>query len=279
VTNRKERREAARKKGKDGANPDLDDQEAIEPDAVFDGDDMGGFGGSMPFPDHEKDVVFRVQMQVQNLILGHWKKILAVTSVVLFVVLIVGEYSVFKTGGQQNIQSQIADIDLKMPPISQEARFGIAQEATAVIDNVKLGAAEYENVAQDGDGPGALMAWMRAGLTWERAGDVDKAMQAYGSAHAIGSGDVLGWSAASAYATLQANSGDVDGAVSTLRSLEGKVTGMPAEQALLSIALILEDAGRSGESKSVYEEFNAKYSSSTWSKQVSDGLARLGSAG
>ncbi len=279
MANRKERREAARKKGKGGANPDLDDQEAIEPDAVFDGADMGGFDGTMPFPDHEEDVVFKVQMQVQNLILGHWKKLLAVTSSVLFVVLVVGEYKQFETSGQQDIQSQIADIDLKMPPMSQEARFGIAQEDAAIIENVKLGAAEYETVAEQGAGAGALMAWMRAGVTWERAGDAEKAQAAYGAAHALGMGDVLGWSAASAYATLQANAGDVDGAIATLRSLEGKVTGMAAEQALLSIALILEDAGRSGESKSVYEEFNTKYSGSTWSKQVSDGLARLESAG
>ncbi|MGB0639491.1 MAG: tetratricopeptide repeat protein [Myxococcota bacterium] len=279
MANRKERREAARKKGKDGANPDLSDQEAIEPDAVLDGADMGGFDGTMPFPDHEEDVVFKVQMQVQNLVLGHWKKLLAVTSVVLLVVLIVGEYNEFETSTQQAIQSQIADIDLKMPPMSQEARFGIAEEAAAVIDNVKLGAAEYENVAREGSGAGSLMAWMRAGTTWERAGDVNKAKEAYGAAHAVGAGDVLGWSAASAYATLQANTGDVDGAIATLRSLDGKVTGMAAEQALLSIALILEDAGRSGESKSVYEEFNSKYSGSTWSKQVSDGLARLESAG
>jgi hypothetical protein len=64
--------------------------------------------------------------------------------------------------------------------------------------------------------------------------------------------------------------------LATLKSLSGKVTGLEAEQAELSVAVVLEDAGRNTESQSAYQAFQTSYPSSVLSAQAADGLRRLG---
>ena len=65
MANRKERRDAARKKGKDENNA-----EAVEADAVLSGTPdgavppLGADGAPMPFPDHEEDVLFKTQTRI-----------------------------------------------------------------------------------------------------------------------------------------------------------------------------------------------------------------------
>jgi len=281
VANRKERREAARKKGNDD-----NASEAIEPDAVLGGSPdgavppLGADGAPVPFPDHEEDVLFKTQMKVLNLLLGHWKKGLAVVGSMLFVVLVVGEYATFQTGEQRDIQAKIADIDRRMPTESAAVSFGIQapDDSPETKANLEEGARRYATVAQESVGSGAVMAWLKSGSAWERTGDVEKAKEAYGQAHALGATGILGWSAASRYANLQANAGDVDGAIATLNTLETKVQGLELQQSKLTAALILEDAGRVSESKSILDGFVAQYPNSALVGQVQDAVLRLGSA-
>jgi hypothetical protein len=51
-----------------------------------------------------------------------------------------------------------------------------------------------------------------------------------------------------------------------------------AEQALLNLAELYEDAGRTEESRSMYEEFTTKYADSVLKDRVAGGLARVGAA-
>ena len=281
MANRKERREAARKKGKDENN-----SEAVEADAVLGGSPDGAVpplgvdGAPMPVPDHEEDVLFKTQMKVLNLLLGHWKKGLAVVGAALLVVLVVGEYGAMQTDEQRDIQAKIADIDRKMPKESAAVSFGIqpADDSPEVLANIQEGARRYEAVAQESVGAGAVMAWLKAGAAWERTSDPEKAKSAYGNAHALGLSGTLGWSAASQYASLQANAGDVEGAVATLNALDTKVQGLELQQAKLAVAFILEDAGRTSESKSALEAFVGAYPKSALIGQAEDAIARLGNA-
>ena len=280
MANRKERRAAARNKEKNE-----NDGEAIAPDAVLGGGAEGlpptdPLGGSAPFPDHEEDVLFKTQMKVLNLLLGHWKTGLAIGAVILLGVLAVGEYQSFQTDEQRSFQGQIADIDRRMPERTPAEAFGgLNGGLTAEVKaNVEEGARRYETVAGSAEGTAAVMAWIRAGNAWERSGDQEKAKTAYGAAHALGTTGVVGWSAASQYANLQAASGDVDGALATLKSLNGKISGLEAEQAELSVAIVLEDAGRNTESQAAYQAFQTAYPSSVLSAQAVDGLRRLGEA-
>ena len=279
MANRKERREAARKKGKDENN-----SEAVEPDAVLSGTPdgavppLGGDGAPVPFPDHEEDVLFKTQMKVLNLLLGHWKKGLAIVGAGLLVVLVVGEYGAMQTDEQRDIQAQIADIDRRMPKESAAVSFGIqpADDSPEVMANLEEGARRYATVAEEAVGTGAVMAWLKSGAAWERVGNIENAKAAYASAHAQGVTGTVGWSAASQYASLQANAGDVDGAIATLKSLEVKVQGLELEQSKLAVAYILEDAGRISESQSALNSFVTAHPKSALIEQAQDALLRLG---
>ena len=279
MANRKERREAARKKGKDE-----NISEAVEPDAVLGGSSdgsvppLGADGAPMPFPDHEEDVLFKTQMKVLNLLLGHWKKGLAVVGAALLVVLVVGEYGAMQVDKQRDIQAQIADIDRRMPKESAAVSFGIqpADDSPETMANLEEGARRYAAVAEGAVGPGAVMAWLKSGSAWERVGDLDQAKSAYSNAHAQGAAGTVGWSAASQYASLQANAGDVDGAVATLNALDTKVSGLELEQSKLAVAYILEDAGRISESQAALNSFVTAYPKSALIEQAQDALLRLG---
>jgi len=146
----------------------------------------------------------------------------------------------------------------------------------AVKANVEEGARRYEAVAGSANGTAAVMSWLRAGEAWERMGDADKAKNAFGAAHAVGASGMVGWSAASQYANLQAASGDVDGAIGTLKSMGQKIAGIEAQQAEMTVAIILEDAGRLDESKAAYQSFMTNHPTSALVAQADDGLRRLG---
>ena len=122
------------------------------------------------------------------------------------------------------------------------------------------------------------MAWIKSGSAWERVGNTEKAKAAYAQAHALGASGTVGWSAASQYASLQADAGDIDGAIATLNSLETKIAGLELEQSKLSVALLLEDAGRNGESQTLLNDFVAKYPKSILIAQANEALSRVGSA-
>ena len=275
MANRKERRAAARNKENEGS-------EAITPDEVLGGGEDGlPAGDAMPFPDHEEDVLFKAQMKVLNLLLGHWKTGMAIVGAVLFGVLVVGEYGAHQVDEQRGFQDQIADIDRRMPDQSPAEILDPTGEGLDpnIKANVEEGARRYEEVAGGARGAAAVMAWLKAGSAWERAGDDAKAMAAYGNAHGVGVADVIGWSAASQFANAQAASGDPDGAIATLKSVQDRVSGLSAQQIALSIATVLEDAGRKEEGLAAYNAFIAAHPNSALIEQANDGIRRLGEAG
>ncbi len=274
MANRKERRAAARNKGKDE-----NASEAVEPDAVFDGGAQGEPGApAMPFPDHEEDVLFKTQMRVLNLLLGHWKTGLAVVGGALLVVLAVGQYQNSQIDEQRGYQAEIADIDRRMPTETPEERFGLNTGGLSpeVKANVEEGARRYEKIAGGASGTAAVMAWVKAGAAWKRAGDADKARSAFGSAHSAGAAGVVGWSAASQFATAQADAGEVSGAIATLEAVRGKVTGLEAAQTELSIAMLREESGDAQAALAAYKAFVEAHPGSVLIEQATDGLQRLG---
>ena len=273
MANRKERRAAERNKGNDEGNND-----AIEPDAVLDADGRDATGVPVvPFPDHEEDVLFKTQMRVLNLLLGHWKTAVAVVGAGLLVVLAIGQFQASKIDKQRGYQAEIADIDRRMPIETPEERFGLSSVVMApeVTANLEEGARRFEAVAEGANGTGAVMAWLKAGAAWSRAGNVENEKAALVHAHAMGASGVLGWSAASQLAAVQANAGEIDGALATLGSLSTKVTGLEAEQTELAIAMLLEDANRTGEAKAGFQAFIDAHKNSILLEQATDGLARL----
>lgn len=273
MANRKERRAAARNKGNDENSG-----EAIEPDAVMDGVDPAA--PAMPFPEHEEDVLFKTQMRVLNLLLGHWKTGLTGIAVVLLSVLGVGQYQNAQVEGQRTFQAQIADVDKRMPIATVEERFGLT--ATGLTEEVKAnveeGARRYEAIAAEATGTSAVAAWLKAGAAWKRAGDSEKGLAAFASAHSIGATGLVGWSAGSQYASSQADAGDVAGAISTLESVRLMVSGLEADQVELAIAMLREESGDTAAAKAAYQAFVSANPTSVLLEQAADGIARLENA-
>jgi tetratricopeptide (TPR) repeat protein len=270
VANRKQRRDAER------AGETAEGSEEL----LMDQDEGAEGGPAQPFPDHDEDVVFKVQMRVQNMVIGHWKGLLAVTAVVLLSVLGFGLWEAQVLEDQEAVQASIVKIDRKMPkedPLAL-AGFSSAEEDPAVVGKVRSAAEQYESVAKVARGTGAVSAWMRAAAAWKRAGDTDAQAAAFASAHAVGVSGVVGWSASSAHASALNSAGDVDGSASVLRGLADTAQGLLAEQALLNLAELYEDAGRTEESRSMYEEFTTKYADSVLKDRAAGGLARVGAA-
>lgn len=270
VANRKQRRAAERVGETEQDTGDMPLEQGGQPDGT----------PAQPFPDHEEDVVFKVQMRVQNAFLGHWKSILVVVGIGLLGVLGFGLWEARVLEAQQAVQAQLAKLDRKMPKEDPLVRAGFksAEEDPAVVAKITLTAEAYEAVAQGADGAGAVTAWIRAAAAWQRAGDSARETAAYGAAHAVGAQGVVGWSAASAHATALSGAGDVDGAAAVYRALADTAAGLLGEQALLNLAELYEDAGRTTESLAIYNEFTTKYPESVLKDRVAGGLSRVGAS-
>ena len=119
---------------------------------------------------------------------------------------------------------------------------------------------------------------MRAASVWSEAGNTESEAAAYAAAHAVGAPGVVGWSASSAHAAGLAEAGDVDGAAAIYRSLVDAQPGLLGEQALLALAEMYEDAGRTDESRTAYTEFTTKFPKSALLDRAAGGVARLGNA-
>ena len=120
-----------------------------------------------------------------------------------------------------------------------------------------------------------MTAWIKAGAAWKRAGDAEKAGNAFASAHSVGAGDVVGWSAASQYASTLADAGKVDQAIATLEAVRPLISGLEAAQTDLSIAMLREESGDAAGAASAYKAFIESNPGSVLSEQASDGIARL----
>jgi predicted negative regulator of RcsB-dependent stress response len=270
VANRKQRRAAGRAGETDQDTTDPSLEQGGQPDGT----------PAQPFPDHEEDAVFKIQMRVQNAVLGHWKSILVLVGIGLLGVLGFGLWEAHVLEAQQAVQAQLAKLDRKMPKEDPLVRAGFkpAGGDPAVVAKITSTAEGYEAVAQGADGAGAVTAWIRAAAAWQRAGDSARENAAYAAAHAVGASGVVGWSAASAHATVLSGAGDVDGAAAIYRSLADTAAGLLGEQALLNLAELYEESGRTTESLAIYTEFNTKHPESVLKDRVASGLSRVGAS-
>lgn len=270
MANRKQRREAARK------GDVVDENQSPEEGAANIAE-----SGAVPFPDHEKDSIFKAQMRFQNYVIGYWKIALAVVALGLVGVLLFGLWEGRVDDARKVAQAKIANIDRKMPVINPMAEAGITDfdDSPELLADVESGAELYESLAKSTEGVGAAMAWTRAANAWERAGKPENVRAALQAAHAASAPGVVGWAAANGYAATLADNEETDAAIAILRALVDKSVGIEAEQALLSLARMYEDAERVSESRQAYGEFSERFPQSKLSAEVAIGLSRLGAGG
>jgi len=269
VANRKQRRAAERTGQPAQDTNDMD---------IEQGDLPAGMP-AQPFPDHEEDTIFKAQMKVQNMVLGHWKGLLTTIGIGLLGVLGYGLWEGHELETQQAVQAELAKIDRKLPKVNPLVQAGVkaVEDDPAVVGKLTESAEKYEAIAKTTTGPDAVGAWLRAADVWAMVGNSDNEAAAYAAAHAVGVDGIVGWSASSAHAASLANAGDIEGAAAVYQGLS-TATGLLAEQALLNLAELYEDAGRTDESRTVYTEFTTKFPESALKDRAAGGLVRVGAA-
>lgn len=227
----------------------------------------------------DTDILFRAQMGAYNFLAKNWQRLLGVLGVALLGVLAYSLYLDYDRNQQRELQARIADIDRKMPkPDPMAAMLGTPQDDPAdeqLMANLKEGARRYEAVGADGNGTGAVMAWMRAADTYERAGDTEGAARALEQAHGLSASGALGWSAAAQLAALKADTGDVDGAAALYQPYAAG-DGFIAEHATLELGLMYEVAGRTDEARTTLGTFGERFPESALVPLAAEALGRLG---
>ena len=136
MANRKQRR-AAERTGQTGQDTtDLPNEQGDLPEGM----------PAQPFPDHEEDTIFKVQMRVQNMVLGHWKSLLTVIALGLLGVLGYGLWEGRQLEAQQSVQAELAKIDRKMPKVGPLVQAGMkaVEDDPKIVAKLTVSAQKYE---------------------------------------------------------------------------------------------------------------------------------------
>ena len=224
----------------------------------------------------EQDVLFKGQMAVANFFLGYWKHGLALLGVVLVVAFFFGMYRNHTRDTQREIQAGMARVERTLPADDRSLPIGPLDDPadTERADKLVKAAQGFQAVAEQGQGVGAAMAWIRAAEVWQRARRPEDSQRAWQKAHEVGAPDMVGWAAAAGLAASYADAGKVDEAAALYRSFADTAQGPIAEEALLDLGTLYLDAGRNAESVAVLQEFTQKHPDSVLLSQVAEVLSQ-----
>ncbi len=213
--------------------------------------------------DQEADVVFRVQMQVANLLLGYWKQGLGVIGAVLLITLVVGQGSTCIRDSQRGYSAAIAKVARDVPQPSQLSFYGLGPaddlSDSAHVEALRKGAEGYEAVGEDAWGLSAGEAWIRAGDTWMRLQEKEKAMHAFEQAYEADRGGIYTFAAGNRLAVLYIEADRVGEARAIYRDLATSLKGYLAEQALIEVMELDLEAGDAAALKKSAAEFRARF--------------------
>ncbi len=232
--------------------------------------------------DEEEDALFKARMTVANVALGYWKHALGVAVAVLVGTFAYGTWQNHVAGIQKDIHAQVAKVERKVSKIASAD--GATDPLGGFTDGAKeaIGAeaAAMEAIARGGVGAGAAYAWITAADLYDAVDRDEDAARCWAAGHAVGAPGALGWSAAAGHAAALAGSGDADAAVAVVKPYaDAEGGGAVAEEAQLTIARILMDAGRSAEGIQALEQFLARFPESKMAVQVNADLESARSAG
>ena len=224
-----------------------------------------------PVPDEtgvleeEEDVFFKTQMWLVNLFLGYWRHTLAAAAVALLLVGLYGVWQDKAQGAQQDVHAKIARLEAALP--EDEAQL-------ANVDWKGMGQ-RMETIASGATGVGATYAWIQAAQMYEVGDFHAEALPAWEKANAGGEEGVLGWSAASGYATALARAERASDAEVLFRSWADQDPGAIGEQALYALGSLFRDSARTAESAQAFEEFLQRYPESPLAPVVQQAVQEL----
>ncbi len=215
-----------------------------------------------PSQQEETDVLFQLEMQARNLLLGYWKHGVAIVCSVLGVIFLYGMVDWFISSQLQATSYQVAMIDKKLaeddPGSIDQSAPGTDRERAIVAKAAQF----YAEAGEDGMGAASAEAWIKAAIAHARLEDLDAASQAYQEAlDAKGSG-VIGYAARNGLAGIHVAQGDTEAAIALYREIADSEKSYLAERALLDMAEIYRTAGDSARLSEIVEEFGERFPAS-----------------
>lgn len=225
----------------------------------------------------EADQLFRLQVAIADFLFGNARYIGGLVALGLLGTLVWGLWDSWAKSKAEEDFGAIADIDFRMPKVDELARLGLAPmddpaDATRMA-NVEEGAKRYEAAAAEASGTAAVYGWLKAAEAWQRRGDAEKARLALEKAHALGAGDLPGFTATSAYATALANADRLEEAIGVLRDATTRFDGLLAEEILIQLATVQMAAGKVADARAVAEEFRTRFPDSPRRERIDAAVA------
>lgn len=215
--------------------------------------------------EEEEDVLFKTQMWLVNLFLGYWRHTLAAAAVALLLVGVYGVWQDKAQGEQQDIHAKVARLEAALP--EDEA-------ALANVDWKGMGQ-RMEAIASGATGVGATYAWIQTAQMYEVGDFHGEALPAWEKANSASQSGVLGWSAASGYATALARAQRANEAEVLFRTWADQDPGAIGEQALYALGSLFRDTERNPESAQAFEEFLQRYPESPLAPVVQQAVQEL----
>ena len=212
-----------------------------------------------PTQQEEADVVFQLEMQARNLLLGYWKHGVATILSVLGLILVYGIVDHFITKGLQKTSYEVARIDKKLSE-DDPGYVDLSAPTTPTQTAILTKAAElYTAAGDDGGGAPGADAHIKAATMHLRLGDLASAQQAYQSALAAEDGGVIGYAARNGLASIYMAEGRTDEAIALYRTIADDQKDYLAERALMDLANAYDAAGDSAQLTAVVAEFDLRF--------------------
>ena len=222
--------------------------------------------------DQEADLFFKVQMKLAHWVYGYWKQGLAGIGTVLLLTLVVGQTATCLRDQQREGSAAMATVERGMPEPSPLAQYGLAPlddlSDPEHVKKLEEAAQAFEDVAVSSNRLAAAEAWLRAGYTWSRADNAERASVAYGHAYEADPGGIYTYAAGNRLALLHRDADRVDDAAELYRALSRDLKGYLAEQALLDLMDLRLDQGDGTAIQHLAGEFRARFDESPRLEQV-----------
>ncbi len=159
-----------------------------------------------------------------------------------------------------------------MPEPSQAALMGLAPiddlDDSQHVANLSEGASRYEAAAEVGISGIGASGWVKAGDTWTRLGETEKAAAAY--ENAADTTGIVGFAARNSLAKQAEAAGDIEGAAAQWAAVAKTDQGYLAQVALVSTTKAWERAGETDKATAAAQEFLVRFPNSQMAGELSD---------
>jgi tetratricopeptide (TPR) repeat protein len=215
-----------------------------------------------PTQQDETDLVFQLEMQARNLLLGYWKHGIASILAILGVILLFGLMDWKATEGLKETSYQVAKIDKKLTQ-DDPGFIDLTAPTTANQTAILKKAAEfYEEAGSNGTGSSGADAYIKAATMHLRLGQLPEAQLAYENALDAKDKGVIGYAARNGLASIHMAEGRNAEAIALYREIADSERHYLAERALLDLAAAHQGAGDQASLAAVVAEFNRRFPAS-----------------